>query len=46
MARFSNLVYSNQLVTIRKATLPPQAVNDVKSGPPPLNYIVKHGFSR
>lgn len=46
MARLSNLVYSNQLVTIRMATLPPQAVNDVKSGPPPLNCIVKHGFSR
>jgi hypothetical protein len=29
MARFSNFVYSNQLVTIRKATLPPQTVNDL-----------------
>jgi hypothetical protein len=46
MARLTILVYSTQLVMIRKATLPPQAVNDVKSGPPPLNCIVKHGFSR
>jgi hypothetical protein len=39
MARFTILVYSIQLVTIRKATLLLQAVNHHLSGPPPLNCL-------
>ena len=37
MARITILVYSIQLVTIRKATVYPQAVNNLIEGPPPLN---------
>ncbi len=41
MARITILVYSIQLVMIRKATLLPQALSYLMRGPPPLNCLVK-----